>query len=99
MSPKPHSQRELELPEDEYAIRRKIAAEAQLLAMLELLESRYNLQPDEIPEILDNLRWLAKHRSNLNRLSWTALLGIITLAATGAASAFVEGVKHYFKGP
>ncbi len=72
---------------------RRIQAELQVDAFFTLIQARYGIKPEAIPEILDDLRWVREHRSNLNRVSWSVVLGIITLALTGMAFALWEGMK------
>ena len=76
---------------------RRIQAELQVDAFFTLLQARYGIKPEAIPEILDDLRWVREHRSNLNRVSWNVVLGIISLALTGMAIAFWEGFKAKMK--
>ena len=73
----------------------RIKAEAQVEAFMEIMAKRYGLKEDEIPEIIDNLKWLSSHRNGISRISWTAGLGIIGLGASGLALAMWEGVKHF----
>jgi hypothetical protein len=69
-------------------------AELQVEAFITLLQKRYGLKPEAIPEILDDMRWLREHRTNLNRVSWSVLLGILAIAISGVAAALWEGIKH-----
>jgi hypothetical protein len=73
----------------------RIKAEIQVELFIELLAKRYGLKDDDIPEFVNNVRWLANHRRRVDRITWTAVLAIISLGATGATLAMWEGIKHY----
>ena len=73
----------------------RIKAEAQVESFIEVLARRYGLKEDEIPEIIDNLKWLSNHRRGISRISWSAGLGVIGLGASGLALALWEGIRHF----
>lgn len=77
----------------------RIQAEIQVGAFLDILQKRYGLEPNDIPRILDDLRWLREHRTGINRVSWSVALGILALALSGVATALWEGIKHTVRGP
>jgi len=78
-------------------VEKRVQAELQVEAFISLLEKRYGLESEDLPEILDDLRWLRKHRAGINRVSWSVALGLLALAAAGVWQAFVEGVKHFIR--
>ena len=73
---------------------RRIEAELQVEAFIQLLASRYNLQPEDIPQIVEDMRWVREHRSGIVRIQWAVALGILAIAVSGVVTAFWEGVKH-----
>ena len=77
------------------SLEERIKAEAQVEAFIEIMARRYGLKEDEIPEIVDNLKWLSNHRRGISRISWAAGLAVITLGASGMALAMWEGIKHF----
>lgn len=77
---------------------KRVQAELQVEAFLDLLQKRYGLKPEDIPPILDDLRWVREHRLGINRVSWSVALGLLALALSGVATAFWEGLKHALRG-
>lgn len=71
----------------------RIKAEEMVEAFFSLMETKYGLKPEDIPEIVDDMRWLRKHRAGLSRVSWSVVLGILALVASGLWEAFVNGLK------
>lgn len=63
-----------------------LAAARQVEAFLTIIEMRYNIHRDEIPELIDSIRWTAKHRKHLNNATWLAASTLIVLAVTGWAT-------------
>ena len=72
----------------------RIKAEAQVEAFIEVLSKRFGIKEDEIPELVQTIRWSADHRRGINRMGWAALLGLLSLVISGAALTFWEGLKH-----
>ena len=71
--------------------------EIQADAFLEILANRYGIESKDVPEIMDDLRWMRKHRNSINRISWSIALAILAVAVSGVVAAFWEGVKQYVK--
>jgi len=71
----------------------RINAEIQVEAFLSILESRHGLKSTDIPQILDDMRWLREHRNGINRVSWSVALGVLAIALSGVMHAIWEGVK------
>lgn len=78
---------------------RRVEAEIQVEAFLGMLQRRYGLKSEDIPAILDDMRWVREHRHGINRISWSVALGILALAISGVVSAFWEGVKNSLRLP
>ena len=72
---------------------RRIQAELQVEAFMQLLASRYNLKSEDIPELVDDMRWLRKQRTGLVRIQWSVALGLVALAASGVWQALMTGLK------
>lgn len=77
---------------------RRITAELHVEAFMELIAKRYDLKSEDIPRIMDDLRWLREHRSGISRVTWSVALGIISLAVAGLMAAVWEGLKQNIKG-
>lgn len=78
---------------------RRVEAELQVEAFLDMLQRRYGLKPEDIPAILDDMRWVREHRHGINRVSWSVALGILAIAISGVAAAVWEGLKHTLRLP
>lgn len=89
----------MERSDERRDVEKRVQAELQVEAFMSLIQKRYDLKSEDIPEILDDLRWLRKHRAGLNRITWSVALGILAMAVAGMFSAMIEGFKHYIKGP
>lgn len=77
----------------------RIQAEEQVDAFIQVLSQRYRFKEEDIPEILDNIKWISNHRNGLSRITWSAGLAIVTLGVSGIVLAMFEGIKHYLKLP
>lgn len=73
----------------------RIKAEEQVEVFIRILSTRYGLKENEIPEILDNLRWISRHRAGISRITWHASLSLVGLAIIGLGAAIWEGIKHF----
>lgn len=78
---------------------RRVEAEIQVEAFLDMLQRRYGLKSEDVPAILDDLRWVREHRHGINRVSWSVALGILAIAISGVAAAVWEGLKHTLRLP
>jgi hypothetical protein len=68
--------------------------ERQFDAMVDIFCKRYGVKPDEIPDLLEKVRWSGMHRRDINRISWSAALGALGVFITGLMLFIWEGVKH-----
>lgn len=75
----------------------RIKAEQQVEAFVQILATRYNLKEEEIPQIIDNIKWIGNHRNGIYRLSWAAGLAVVALGVSGLATATLEGIKQFFR--
>lgn len=75
----------------------RVRAEIQVEAFLSILETRYGLKSEDVPQILDDLRWVREHRNGINRVSWSVALGVLAIAIAGVMNAFWEGIKQVVK--
>jgi hypothetical protein len=78
---------------------RRVEAELQVEAFLDMLQRRYGLKSEDVPAILDDLRWVREHRHGINRVSWSVALEILAIAISGVAAAVWEGLKHTLRLP
>lgn len=72
----------------------RVKAQLQVEAFIDIFCIRYGIKDDEIPELIGNLRWLGRHKSNIEGITMKAAMTFIGLAITGVAFAFWEGLKH-----
>ena len=77
--------------------RERVEAELLVEAFLELLERRYGFKSTDIPEILEDLRWVRQSRNGLIRIQWSVALAILALAVSGLVMSLWEGVKMYVR--
>lgn len=78
---------------------RRVEAELQVEVFLVLLEKRFGLKSEDVPAILDDMRWVREHRNGINRISWSVALGILAIALSGVAAAIWEGLKQTLRHP
>ena len=76
---------------------RKIA-ERQVDAFIKVLAVRYGLKEEEMPEIVDNLRWVSKKRQVIEKASLYAMLTIIGVVVVAALTTLWEGFKRKIGG-
>ena len=67
--------------------------ERQFDAMVQLFCKRYGVEEDEIPTLIEKIRWSGEHRSALNKLHWSAALGVLGAVVTGLLLMIWEGIK------
>jgi hypothetical protein len=81
-------------PEERLAMTRGMA-EQQVDYFIDSVLKRYGIQPSEVPEIVDELRWLQAHRRMTGRIiNGTVLTVIATLVGVGLLLLW-EGFKHF----
>ena len=68
--------------------------ERQFDAMVQLFCKRYGVDEDEIPDLIEKARWAGEHRFALNKLHWSAALGVLGAITTGLLLMLWEGIKH-----
>ena len=68
--------------------------ERQFDAMVQLFCKRYGVDEDEIPQLIEKIRWSGEHRHILNKLSFNAALGVLGAITTGLLLMLWEGIKH-----
>lgn len=84
----------MNLKEDRENAELRIQAELQVEAFVSLLTTRYNLKPEDIPQIVDDMRWVRQHRTGISRIQWSVALGILALAISGVWQALITGIKQ-----
>ena len=75
------------------SIHQQIEAEIQVEAFIRILEKRFSVASDEIPEFLAELRRLRKRSANLDRILWSVALAVLFVAVSGFLATVMEGVK------
>lgn len=75
-------------------IEERIKVEQQVEAFIDIMATRYGIKQEDIPGIIDDLRWVADHRRSINRVAWSAILGVVALVVSGAWMMLWEGVKQ-----
>lgn len=68
--------------------------ERQFDAMVQLFCKRYGVNEDEIPHLVETVRWSSQHRSGIAKLHWSAALGVLGAVVTGLLLMLWEGIKH-----
>jgi len=76
------------------SIEDRIKVEAQVESFIEIMAKRYGIKEEELPALVDDIRWIASHRRSIDRMAWSAVLGVIGLAVSGAGLMLWEGIKH-----
>ena len=71
----------------------KLAAEAQVDYFTEVVLKRYGFNHNDLPEILDSLRWIKEHRSFMQRIQTGGTMSLIALLVTAIGSAIWQGAK------
>lgn len=84
--------------EERRDLEKRMQAELQVEAFIELLARRYNLKSEDIPRIVEDWRWLHERRAAFVRLQWSIALGILAIALSGVWSALLTGIKQILKG-
>ena len=66
-------------------------------AFLEILRHRWGIKEEDIPQLLEDIRWLRSQRAGMRRLSWTIVLAVVTSAVAGLSLAIWEGIKQVLR--
>lgn len=72
------------------------AATRQIEAFLTILETRYNIKPEEVPTMLETIKWMGKHRARMEQATWVAASTLIILSITGLAQSSWQHLKAFF---
>lgn len=83
---------------DRDATEKRIQAEEQLDVFFQLLATKYGLKPEDLHQILDDMRWVRQYRVGVVRIQWAVALGVMAVAVSGLVSALWDGIKHAIKG-
>ena len=68
--------------------------ERQFDAMVQIFCKRYGVDSDEIPHLIETVRWSSQHRTGIIRIHWSAALGVLGAVVTGLLLMLWEGIKH-----
>lgn len=74
----------------------KVAAEVDYFMVIML--RRYGLNEDDIPQIIDSLRWLKEHREFMGRVQAGGTLSLVAMLVSALAAAAWQGVKTILAG-
>lgn len=72
----------------------KIATE-QVEAFIEILSSKYGINEEEIPKLINAVKWAAEHKVTIDKLSMATLVAIITTFVGGVVITIWESIKTY----
>lgn len=72
-------------------------AEVQVEAFLEIITKRYGIPQEDIPKLLEDLKWVSQSRQSIHKAGFFAFMTLLGLIITGAVTAMVEGLKHIFR--
>lgn len=81
------------LPEDE---RLRLARDADVL--LALLLKQHGVRQDEVPELLEAVRWVREHRAFLSKIQTGGMLTAMSLLVTALGAAVWEGIRSLLRG-
>lgn len=76
--------------------RLKVAAEVDYF--LTVMLRRHGLAEDDLPEIVQSLRWLKEHREFMNKIQTGGTLSLIALLVSALAAAVWEGIRSLLAG-
>lgn len=70
-------------------------AERQVDYFVESVTRRYGINPSELPAIIENLRWLDRHRRTAARIAGGVTVSAVAAVAVMTIYALFEGVRHF----
>lgn len=73
-------------------------AEKQVQAFLHVLRARYAIEEDDIPRMVDDIRWIAAHRRKMDKISLGIVLSFVGTVMAGAGLLLWEGLVALIKG-
>ncbi len=76
----------------------KLRVAAQVDHFMTVLLNRYGLQQQDVPKILDSLRWLQEHKAFIERIKSGGALSLVSILIMALASAVWQGVKAFLVG-
>jgi len=62
------------------------------------ITKRYGVEPDELPAIIENMRWLHKHRQLAGRVAGGVTIMVVGAVALMTLSTLWEGLKALLNG-
>lgn len=69
------------------------AVERQVDYFVETIANRYGVTPEELPTIIENMRWLQKHRQLAARIAGGVTIMVIGAVALMTLSTLWEGLR------
>jgi hypothetical protein len=73
--------------------------ERQFNATVQLFCKRYGVAEDEIPNLVETIRWSHQRRAGIAKLHWSAAMGVLGAVVTGLVLMIWEGIKHTLTQP
>ena len=69
-------------------------------AFITLMAVRYGLSETEIPHFIEDMRWVRRHRSLSEKLTFGAIGTLLAMVVAALGAALFEGVRYFIrKGP
>lgn len=76
--------------------RAKVAAQVDYF--VSVMMRRYGMTEEDVPKVLDSLRWLREHRAFMQRIQTGGTLSLIALLVSALAAAVWEGMRSLLAG-
>ena len=83
-------------PSDAAPDRAEVAV--QVAAVVDLLARRYGIREDEIPDLLESVRWVREHRALIKKMQTAGMLTTLSLIVTAMSAALWEGIRAMLRG-
>lgn len=71
----------------------------QVSAVIDVLARRYGIREEEVPDLLDAVRWVREHRALLRKIQTAGMLTTLSLIVTALAAALWEGIRSMLRNP
>lgn len=75
------------------------AAERQVDYFMQIVLKRYGVDEEEVPGLIDNLRWLNQHRKAATKITGGVTISVIGAVIVVTLMALWEGVKMKLREP
>jgi hypothetical protein len=82
------------LTEDEERALRLGKARLEVDAFIDMAASDWNVKRDEIPELIEAVRWIIQHRKFIARIANASVIVTVTVLVGWVIVTFAEGILH-----